>query len=255
MQNRFILSPFFLDEPVPELERLADADWAVNRPQVSGKTCQDRMAAIYHPLAEAVTTALSQQRRPVVVAGDCCNALGVCAGIEKAGLAPSLLWLDAHGDFNTWETTPSGFLGGMPLAMLVGRGERTILKSLGMSPMAEQNVILSDARDLDPPEREALEASEVHVCRNPQWLPELTSGLQELHVHIDTDIISLEDAPAMNYPAGGGPRAEVLRPIFHKLARAGNIRVISMSAWNPALDRDGRTRELCMSLLEALAGE
>jgi arginase len=213
------------------------------------------MAAIYQPLAEAVAEAFSENRRPVVIAGDCCNVLGVRAGSGRAGLAPPLLWLDAHGDFNTWETTPSGFLGGMPLAMLVGRGELTILKALGMSPMAEEKIILSDARDLDPPEREALETSGVRVCSDPRMLPDLTSGLEELHVHIDTDIVSLEDAPAMNFPAAGGPRAEVLRPIFRKLARAGNIRLISMSAWNPTLDPDGRTRRLCMSLLEALTGE
>jgi len=255
MPNRFILSPFFLDEHVPDLERLAETDWIVNRPSLPEGNRRERMAAIYRPLAEAVASALAQGNRPIVISGDCCGVLGVSAGIQQAGLTPALMWLDAHGDFNTWETSPSGFLGGMPLAMLVGRGDQSILRALGMSPMAEKNVILSDARDLDPPERKALESSGVQLCRDPQRLPDHVSNLTDLYVHIDTDIVSIEDAPAMNYPAGGGIQAETLRVVFQKLARTGAVRVVSMSTWNPALDRDGRSRKICMSLLQALIEE
>jgi arginase len=62
----------------------------------------------------------------VSIAGDCVATMGVLAGLHDAGITPTLIWFDAHGDFNTWETTPSGFLGGMPLAMIVGRGEQTM---------------------------------------------------------------------------------------------------------------------------------
>ena len=60
------------------------------------------------------------------------------------------MWLVSHGDFNTWETTPSGFLGGMPLAMLTGRGDQRMLEAVGLDPLADNQVWLSDARDLDP---------------------------------------------------------------------------------------------------------
>ncbi len=62
-------------------------------------------------------------------AGDCVASLGVAAGLQRAGIEPSVAWLDAHGDFNTWETTPSGFMGGMPLAVLAGLGDQSISTS------------------------------------------------------------------------------------------------------------------------------
>ncbi len=109
---------------------------------------------MYNPLAQLVTIVLKSGELPVSVAGDCCTSIGILAGLQQAGVDPTLIWFDAHGDFNTWETTPSGFLGGMPLAMLVGKGEQTIMEGVGTSVLPEEQVILSDGRDLDPGEDE-----------------------------------------------------------------------------------------------------
>jgi arginase len=87
----------------------------------------------------------------VSIAGDCCTSLGVAAGLLAAGIDPTLIWFDAHGDFNTWETTPSGFLGGMPLAMLAGRGEQTIVHGVGLKNLEESNIYLADARETSIP--------------------------------------------------------------------------------------------------------
>ena len=76
------------------------------------------------------------------------------AGLQAAGLSPVLVWLDGHGDFNIPETSPSGFLGGMPLAMMVGRGDPAFGRSVGLTPISEQDVWLVGARDIDPPEQE-----------------------------------------------------------------------------------------------------
>ena len=146
MNNQMILSPFFLDEPLPELENLAQAGWVVNKPDLPGGEKQHRMSAIHRPLAEIARQAIEKGNRPISVAGDCCSAIGMLAGLQRAGLDPVLIWFDAHGDFNTWETTPSGFLGGMPLAMLVGKGEQSLLSALELKPLSEDRVVLTDAR-------------------------------------------------------------------------------------------------------------
>lgn len=254
MKNRFILTPFFLDEPLPELETLVQPGWLLNKPGLPRGNKQERMGTLYQPLAQYVAKAIERDERPVSVAGDCCTAIGVLAGLQRAGLDPLLIWFDAHGDFNTWETTPSGFLGGMPLAMLVGLGEQTIVEAVTLKPLLEEQVILTDARDLDPGERTSLENSA--VTHLPEVKNLLAHPLEDrpLYLHFDTDIIDPKDAPAMNYPAPGGPSRADLGEIFRRLASSGRIAALSMSSWNPKLDHDRRTQKVCLEHLRILAG-
>ena len=249
MVPRFILTPYFLDQPLPGLEPLKDADWVVNKPELPDGSAQARMAALYKPLAELVATVLNSGELPVSVAGDCCTSMGVLVGLQQVGIDPTLIWFDAHGDFNTWETTPSGFLGGMPLAMLVGRGEQTIMEMLGAKPLAEERVILSDARDLDPEEQEILNDSNVIHIQNIRGLLDYPQPTGPIWVHFDTDVIDAGDAPAMNYPVSGGPSAAELQGVFNFLAATGQITAVSLSSWNPDLDQDGRSRMVSMGLL------
>ena len=237
---------------MPGLEPLVETDWVINDAHLPEDSTQLRMGALYEDLAKFVSNSIGQGYLPVSVAGDCCTSLGVLAGLQRAGLKPSLIWFDAHGDFNTWETTPSGFLGGMPLAMLVGRGEQTVMEVVGTIPIPEERVILSDGRDLDPGEKQALLSSNVvHLQRTMELLDyELPAG--PIWVHFDTDVIEAGEAPAMNYPAEGGPGVDDLRVVFNSLAKSGQIAAVSMSTWNPELDQDGRSRAVSMGLLSDL---
>lgn len=254
-QNNFILTPFFLDQSRSALQSAAQPDWTINEPSLPQTDTQARLSAIYEPLAQQVEQAVRQGERPVSIAGDCCAALGVVAGLQRAGVNFNLLWLDAHGDFNTWETTPSGFLGGMPLAMLVGRGELTLPRALGIHSLPEDCILLSDARDLDAAEKIALHHSQV------QFISDLTALLQNerlnvpLYIHFDTDFVNPDDAPAQGYPAQGGPSANEVGDLFRALAQTKNIVAVSVCAWNPDLDRDGRTQAVSMNLLHVLVRE
>ena len=254
MENQFILTPYYLDEPMPGLEALAEPGWRINKLELSNPEHQLRMARLYESLAAMVAEHLASGSRPVSIAGDCCSTIGVAAGLQRASVDFLLIWLDAHGDFNTWETTPSGFLGGMPLAMLVGRGEQTMPEEVGLRSLPEEQILITDARDLDPAEKTALLESEIvrltnvdALIRHP--LPELP-----IYLHLDVDIIDPSEAPAMNYLAPGGPSVDELEQVFRHLARTGNVKAVSMSTWNPELDNDGQTREVCMSLLDTLLG-
>ena len=247
-----ILSPFFLDEPLPELEKLAAPDWIINKPDLPDGDKQHRMSAIHRPLADFARQTIEKGNRPISIAGDCCTSIGMLAGMRYAAIDPILIWFDAHGDFNTWQTTPSGFLGGMPLAMLVGTGEQTMLKALELKPLSENRVVLTDARDLDPAEKRLVEEAKIIHLPDVRDLLKFNLPDAPLYIHLDTDIVTPTEAPAMNYLAAGGPSARELQTVMKHLNRTGKIAAVSVSSWNPKMDEDGRSRDVCMGLLSTL---
>lgn len=175
------------------------------------------------------------------------------AGIERAGLKPALVWLDCHGDFNTWETTPSGFLGGMPLAMLTGRGDQRMMQAVGLSPIADDRVVLSDGRDLDPGERLLVEASGIRFI--PDVLSLDAKDLPEgpLYLHFDSDIIDAREAPAFLYPAAGGPTAAEMAEKLSAITATGRVVAISTTVgWNVEKDAGGKTEAAVRLALSGL---
>jgi arginase len=252
LTDQTILTPFFIDEQLPGLEALLEPGWRLNKPELPSGSKQECLVVINSSLANETTLILEKGDRPISIAGDCCAAIGVTAGIQRTGVAHALIWFDAHGDFNTWETTPSGFLGGMPLAMLVGRGEQTVLEALDMKPIDEESVVFTDGRDLDPEEDDALTASNIVHLRDVNDLLGYDLPELPLHIHFDTDILNPATAPAMNYLADGGPDLDQLQAVFRYLAETDRIMAVSVSTWNPALDSDGRTQRNAMEALACL---
>ena len=249
---QFVLTPYFLDQPLAGLEDLAQAGWQINQAAPTGTTVIRRIAEIHTGLAALVEGAIKAGRQPVSIAGDCCAAIGMLAGLVRSGIDPTLIWFDAHGDFNTWDTTPSGFLGGMPLAMLAGLGEQTILETLEIDPLSQERIILTDARDLDPGEAELVASSQVTHLVDPLALLEMTLPDHPLWIHFDTDVIDPQYVPAQNYPAPGGISPGELGRIFSYLKKTGKIAAVSLSSWSPDLEGAEGSREVCLGLLEKL---
>lgn len=255
MINQFILTPYYLDKPMEGLTAVATPDWIHNTPTLTGTNAQQRMIELYRPLAQQVAETVQKGNCPISIAGDCCTTIGVLAGLQHSGIQPTLLWLDAHGDFNTWETSPSGFLGGMPLAMITGRGDQTMMQGVGASLLPEKNIILTDARNLDP--KEATLLVETAVQHIPHTSDLLTQQLPDgpIYLHFDTDLLDAADAPAMNYPEPNGPTMETMHQLFRQLAASGQVVAVSLSTWNPKLDEDGKSETAVMSLLNTLLSE
>jgi len=121
------LVPYHLDEwlPIADLpvgfERVIEAEFGGGEPW-------SRVSALQREIAHAVAGAV----RPVVVAGDCTAALGVVAGLRRRGVDPSVVWFDAHGDLHTPDSSTSGYLPGMPLRMLIGDGDDTVTRTIGL---------------------------------------------------------------------------------------------------------------------------
>jgi arginase len=157
--------PWHLDEHIPSFPTPVGPALAINRPLPAG-TQVARMISLYQVVAGTV----ARLARPLLLAGDCTTALAAVAGLQRRHDDMAMVWLDGHGDFNTPATTITGYLGGMPMAMLTGRAPELIARPLGLRPIADSNVVLVDARDLDPAERDALAASQVRrVLAKPNY--------------------------------------------------------------------------------------
>src|SRR5215470_13021399 len=158
-----IVAPWHLDEHIPDFPVPVGTVATIGPPPPDGSV-PSRMTVLHRAVADAVAGAA----RPLLLSGDCPAGLAVAAGLQRRHREIAVVWLDAHGDFNTPAITISGYLGGMPVAMLTGRAPELFAAPLGLRSVADHHVVLVDARDLDPAEREALTASNVqHVPADP----------------------------------------------------------------------------------------
>ena len=228
MSREIIKVPFFMGEQMHGFE--VPEPFVELKPELPSGSPQDRMAHLYRELGNQV----AGRDAPVVYAGDCVVTIGVLAGLQRKGINPTLVFFDAHGDFNTSDTTPSGFLGGMPVAMLTGRGEQTIVAGAGLEPLNDERVVHVGARDLDPGEDKALAESGI-VCVSVDQLAHHDLPPGSLYVHVDVDVVDPEELPAVNYPAPGGPSLHDTRAALIRLAATGRVVAFSVSSWNPAL--------------------
>jgi len=194
---------------------------------------------------------------PLVLGGVCSTALGVVAGLgspEDLGV----VWFDAHGDFNTPETTPTGFFDGMPLAMLTGSGWEELRAGIeGLRPVDEANVVLVGARDLDPPEQERLERSGVRWVRSGEPLDPALDALAErapgVYLHVDLDVLDPSAGQANRYASPGGPTAAELAAAVAEVASRFTIRAAAITAYEPVYDPEGKVVEAAASVAKQIA--
>lgn len=253
MQNHFILSPYFIDKSEPFLKTYLKNGWELNTPTLPEADPQSRASAVHKPLADKVEKALKAGKRPISIAGDCCATIPVMAGLQRAGITPTFLWLDSHGDFNTWETTPSGFLGGMPLAMIAGLGELRMNGAVGLEPIPSEKIILADGRDLDPGEQVLVEESGITHIKDFSSLKDYPLK-GPVYLHFDCDVVHLDDISAVKYPAKGGPRADEVADVFKHLRKGSELVAISATIGSWAKDTGDvqKSDKVARALLEIL---
>ncbi len=250
MKPVFIFAPYWMGNFNPPRAALARHTWRLlTVPPQDGAPTQ-KMGALCRELADAVAAVQADGNLPVALVGDCTFSIGMVAAMQRSHPDFTLVWYDSHGDFNTPETTPSGFIGGMPLAMLCGRGEQTIVQGAGAAVQPEASIILTDARDLDPGEAEAVaDSAMTHLPQVEQLLSHpLPDG--PLYVHFDSDVLHLSDLAAVNYPAQGGPALETVAQSLERLARTGRVAALSVTLWNPDLDDSGSAEAVVLGLVE-----
>lgn len=224
--------PYHLDDYLPDLDFPLEATEVISADLPSGDTW-DRLAALYRLVANAVASAARHGSRPVVVSGDCTTALGTVAGLQRAGIDAGIVWFDAHGDVQTLETTASGYLGGLPLRLLVGYRPGLIATGLGLRPVAEQRVLLAGARNLDPPEVTYLDGALISrtgvTGLDAAALPD-----GPLYVHLDLDVIDPSAVPGLRYPVPGGPGCAEVAAALRMLMATGRVAAVGIACtWHP----------------------
>lgn len=218
---RRILVPYHLDERLDELDAPVDPDLVVTAELPDGGPW-DRMARLYDHVATAVASAVGQGERPVVASGDCTTSFGTVAGLQRAGADPAIVWLDAHGDVQTLKTSSSGYLGGMPLRMLVGYRRDLMADRLGLRSLAEERVVLVDARDLDPPEVEYLKRSAIRRCTVDELHAD-TVPPGPIYLHVDFDVVDPSDLPDLLLPAPDGPGIASVAEAIRRVIATGRV--------------------------------
>lgn len=206
------------------------AEWVDIQPDF--EAYDDPVVAVNRALADVIQS--HADKMPVVFASDCTTCLGMMKGLEAH--QPAILWYDSHGDFNTPETSPSGFLGGMPLAALVGRGNQHLIEGMELLLVLEKDVMVTDVRNLDPEEGEMMRNSDVTIFDTLDHLAQATLPEKPLYVHFDTDVVDADDMPAMNYPEPNGPSLEESVASLQHVLNNANVVGILFSLWNDTLD-------------------
>jgi arginase len=217
-------------------------------------------------VAEAVQKALEEGRTPLVLGGDHSLAAGSVSGVaefyRRQGQKIGLIWIDAHTDINTPDTSPSGNVHGMPLASLLGLGPEPLGNIFGYSPkIAPENTVLVGIRDVDAAESANIRRAgltEVYTMRDidergmrtvmEEALRAAGRGTAGYHISLDMDWIDPEDAPGVGTPVRGGATYREAHLAMEILADHGRMVSFEMVEVNPVIDEHNRTADLAVEL-------
>ena len=215
-------------------------------------------------IALAVRAARGHDALPLVLAGNCIASLGVLGGLGTEGLG--IVWLDAHGDLHTPETTTSGMLDGMALATATGRCWTSLAATVdGFTPVADERVLLVGGNALDGPELRLLEGSPMLHAKPAQVrghgpgksLPELLDALagrvRRVYLHVDLDVHDPAEGHANEFWAPFGLTADEVRGVVREVAARVPIAAAAVTAYDPALDPEGKMLETGLELMELIA--
>ncbi|MGH9700347.1 MAG: arginase [Candidatus Acidiferrales bacterium] len=226
----------------------------------------DEISQACKGLAEAVKKALDEDFVPLVLGGDHSIAVGTAAGaaahFQKKGKRIGLIWLDAHGDMNTPESSPSGNIHGMPLASIMGYGPPELTELAGIKPMIEpRSVVLVGIRELDSKERRLVKDSGVHIftmreidergmrevmAEALRFAADDTAGVA---VSLDMDFVDPTDAPGVGTPVRGGVTYREAHLALEMIADSKSMVSFEVVEVNPVIDLHNTTAALGIELI------
>jgi len=210
-------------------------------------------------LAGRVKRAAETGSFPLVISGNCNSCLGTLAGIGSDRLG--VIWFDAHGDFNTPETTVSGFFDGMPLAMAAGRCWKKLLETVpGFKPIAEENIVHIGARDLDADEEQLMIQSEMTLIPPSDDILEsinssflnLKQKVDRMYLHVDMDVLDAGEAKPNRLAVPGGLSLGQVLDIVNMAKERFEICAAAISSFDPDYDVDDIVLQAGISIIKAI---
>jgi arginase len=249
----------------------AEKNFPVDALGAEGVEVQDRFAleigtsfAVARELAEKVRDATGRRDFPLVLAGNCISCIGTLAGLGDP--PPAIIWLDAHGDFNTPESTISGFLDGMALATAVGRCWGKLAATVpGFRPVPETQVVLLGARAFDVDERVLLDRSAVslidaqlirkHGLRAAlePLLPKIQTHTGRAYLHIDLDVLDPAEARVNHFAPTGGLTLPELLGIVSLVRERFALAATAITAYDPEYDEGEKAVKAAVDVIRELA--
>ncbi|SFE18522.1 arginase [Lentibacillus persicus] len=219
-------------------------------------------------LAEMVDEEIGKNRFPLVLGGDHSIAIGSLAGTAKHYDNLGVIWYDAHGDLNSGETSPSGNIHGMPLAVSLGIGHEKLTNIHEYAPKVKpENIVIVGARSLDPGEKELIREKgitvysmhEVDRMGMPQVMAETIDYLKArtdgVHLSLDLDGLDPEEAPGVGTPVIGGLSYRESHLAMEMLSEADILTSAEFVEVNPILDDKNKTAAMAVGLMGSLFGE
>ncbi len=219
-------------------------------------------------LADTVTAALQAGEFPLILGGDHSIALGSITGVARVHRDVGVIWVDAHGDFNTSETTPSGNIHGMVLAALAGLGHASLTQIGGWSPkINKQTIVIVGARDLDPEEQVLLRDEHIHVFTmtdiDKRGMSEVMRKAVDIasqtsrgfHLSLDMDSLDPREAPGVGTPVRGGLTYREAHLAMEIVATSRRMVSMDTVEVNPILDRENATAHLAVELILSALGK
>jgi arginase len=223
-------------------------------------------------LADMVDRAIREDRFPLVLGGDHSVAVGTIAGVSHAARQRQekigVIWIDAHADMNTPETSPSGNIHGMPLACCIGKGPAELTNILGYAPKLDPaNVVLIGVRDVDAIERQCVRESGVTAFTmrdiDERGLREVMdralaiagAGTAGIHLSLDMDVVDPDEAPGVGTPVRGGMTYREAHLAMEIVSDCKNLTSMEIVEVNPVLDEVNRTANLGVELVLSALGK
>jgi arginase len=219
-------------------------------------------------IADRVAECVEKKLFPLVIGGDQSVSIGTAAGLARGGNRRGIVWMDAHGDFNTEKTSPSGNIHGMALAAILGYGYPKLSRLGGVAPKAlEQNTVLIGGRSFDSAESKAISRSKMTVFTMREIdelgmkrvmreaLETASKGVEEVHLSFDVDVIDPREAPGTGTGVSGGltyREAHLAMEMLHDSRKLTSAEFVEV---NPILDSVNQTGELTVQLIASLFGK
>lgn len=250
-------------------QRVPGIEWgAIVEPVAAAADGAEAITAFSTDLAATVAAALAPGQRLAVIGGDHSCAIGTWNGVARNVAGPlGLIWIDAHMDAHTPDTTPSRYVHGMPVAVLLGHGAPALVNLAPHGYVVEpQHLVLVGVRSYEPPEKALLQRLGVkvftdddvdrigleNVMRQAQQI--VSSGTVAYGISLDLDGLDIRDAPGVGSPVVGGIAARRLLDALAQLARDPRLVALEIVEFNPVVDVAKRTQQLVLELLKTVAG-
>ena len=205
-------------------------------------------------VVRAIAATVRGTNFPIVLAGNCSSSLGTVTGIGDREIG--VIWFDAHGDFHTSETTPTGFFDGMPLAMLTGRGWDTLRAGLVSIPATR--VVHVGGRDFDEGEREQLQEAGVRIVRRTpldEALDDLRREVDSVYVHVDLDVLDPSVGRANELTVDDGLLLEDVTHAIDAIQEPFVVRAAALTAYEPEYDLDGTIPGAALAIFDRLTSK